>query len=205
MLIFWKMKPGHINTSTWNCYRASSYLNNLSQKFGSNRNIRFGVLGTDDSMKEKPNHEVLQFTPVQKKKKKKIRFLEVTVILKALFVPLSKEMLEICPSHKATHLFSHIFIVPNCIWSVNFAEANIPVQMALLFEENDHKVEIYWRGITTTQCCSTLCLCGAQQLERAAEEHLFHLYPLVAHEATPLSNKMEIDAKHLEHLDTKPT
>lgn len=143
----------------------------------------------------------------KKRKKKYIRFLEVTEILKALFVPLSKEKLEICPSHKATHLFTHIFILPNCIWSVNFAEANIPVQMALLFEENDHKVEIYWRGITTTQCCSTLCLCGAQrlELERAAEEHLFHWYPLVAHEATPLSNKMEIDAKHLEHLDTKPT
>lgn len=67
---------------------------------------------------------------------------------------------------------------------MNFAEANIPVQMALLFEENDHKVEIYWRGITTTHRCSTLCLCGVQQLglERAPEEHLFHLYPLLARE-----------------------
>lgn len=57
---------------------------------------------------------------------------------------MSKKEWEIWLSHKATHPFSHIFMVSNRIWSVNFAEGNTPVQMALMFEEKDLKKEINW-------------------------------------------------------------
>lgn len=57
---------------------------------------------------------------------------------------MSKKEREICLCHKATHLFPHIFIASNRIWFVNSAEGNIPVQMALIFEEKDLKAEINW-------------------------------------------------------------
>lgn len=85
-----------------------------------------------------------------------------------------------------------------------------PIQMALIFEEKDHKVELYQRQMCEEPSAVLLSTFTAHKREMSLERNsrmstrraFISLTSLVPWSSTTLSNKIEIDAKY---LDTKPT